>query len=41
MNDEKITVRVTENGNTLKVIVLDKRNKKIQLIHRTGINNEQ
>ena len=39
MNDEKITVRVTESGNTLEVVVLDKRVESIQVVLGTGVHS--
>ena len=36
---EEITVRVTEGGQTLKVVVLDKRVHRIQVVLGEGIHN--
>ena len=36
---EKITVRVTESGQTLEVVVLDKRADRIQVVLGEGIHN--
>ena len=39
MNDEKITVRVTSSGQTLEVVVLDKRLDVIQIVLGEGVHN--
>ena len=39
MNDEKITVRVTSTGQTLDVVVLNKRLDVIQIVLGEGIHN--
>lgn len=39
MNDEKITVRVTESGQTMEVVVLSKRADRIQVVIGEGIHN--
>jgi hypothetical protein len=39
MNTEKIRVRVTESGQTLDVVVLNKRADRIQVVLGEGIHN--
>ena len=39
MNTEKIKVRVTESGQTLDVVVLNKRAERIQVVLGEGIHN--
>jgi hypothetical protein len=39
MVNEKITVRVTETGQTMDVVVLDKRADRIQVVLGEGIHN--
>jgi hypothetical protein len=39
MNDEKITVRITESGNTIEVVVLDKRAESIQVVLGAGVHS--
>ncbi len=39
MNDEKITVRVTASGQTLDVVVLNKRLDVIQVVLGEGVHN--
>jgi len=39
MNDEKITVRVTDTGQTMDVVVFSKRAERIQVVLGTGIHN--
>ena len=39
MNDEKIKVRVTETGQMLDVVVLNKRAERIQVVLGEGIHN--
>jgi len=39
MNTEKITVRVTESGQTLDVVVFSKRADRIQIVLGEGIHN--
>jgi hypothetical protein len=39
MNDEKIPVRVTSSGQTLHVLVLNKRLDMIQIVLGEGIHN--
>jgi len=39
MSDEKITVRVTSTGQTLDVVVLDKRLDRIQVVLGEGVHN--
>ena len=39
MNDEKIQVRVTASGQTLDVVVLDKRLDRIQIVLGEGVHN--
>ena len=39
MNDEKIKVRVTSSGQTLEVVVLDKRLDVIQVVLGEGVHN--
>ena len=39
MNDEKITVRITDSGRTIDVVVLGKRAERIQVVLGEGIHN--
>jgi hypothetical protein len=39
MNDEKITVRVTETGQTMEVVVLNKRAERIQVVLGEGVHS--
>lgn len=39
MNDEKIKVRVTESGNFLDVVVLNKRAERIQVVLGEGVHS--
>lgn len=39
MNDEEIEVRVTDTGQTLKVVVLDKRAERIRVVLGKGVHN--
>lgn len=39
MNDEKITVRVTSNGQTLDVVVLTKRAEAIEVVLGEGVHS--
>ena len=39
MNDEKIQVRVTSTGQTLQVVVLDKRPERIQVVLGEGVHS--
>jgi hypothetical protein len=39
MNDEKITVRVTESGQTMEVVVLSKRAERIQVVLGEGVHS--
>lgn len=39
MNAEKITVRVTESGNTLDVVVFSKRPDRIQVMVGEGVHS--
>jgi hypothetical protein len=39
MNDEKITVRVTSSGQSLDVVVLEKRLNVIQVVLGEGVHN--
>ncbi len=39
MNDEKIKVRVTASGNTLEVVVLNKRLDVIQVVLGEGVHS--
>jgi hypothetical protein len=39
MNDEKIEVRVTASGQTLNVVVLDKRLDRIQVVLGEGVHS--
>jgi hypothetical protein len=39
MNDEKITVRATESGNTIEVVVLSKRPDMIEVVLGEGVHN--
>lgn len=39
MNIEKITVRVTESGKTMEVVVLNKRANRIQVVLGEGVHS--
>jgi hypothetical protein len=39
MIDEKITVRITETGQTIDVVVLNKRAERIQIVLGAGIHS--
>ena len=39
MNDEKITVRVTETGQTMEVVVLSKRADRIEVVLGEGVHS--
>jgi hypothetical protein len=39
MNDEKIKVRVTETGQTMEVVVLNKRAERIQVVLGQGVHS--
>ncbi len=39
MNPEKIKVRITENGQTMEVVVLNKRADHIEVVLGEGIHN--
>ena len=39
MNEEKIRIRVTSSGQTLDVVVLDKRLDRIQIVLGEGVHN--
>jgi hypothetical protein len=39
MNDEKITVRVTETGQTMDVVVLSKRPDRIEVVLGEGVHS--
>ena len=39
MGDERITVRVTESGQTLEVVVLSKRAERIQVVLGEGVHS--
>lgn len=39
MNDEKISVRVTESGQTMEVVVLSKRAERIQVVLGEGVHS--
>jgi hypothetical protein len=39
MNEEKIQIRVTASGQTLEVVVLDKRLDRIQIVLGEGVHN--
>lgn len=39
MHNEKITVRVTESGQTMEVVVLSKRVDRIQVVLGEGVHN--
>jgi hypothetical protein len=39
MNDEKIKVRVTSSGQTLELVVLDKRLDRIQVVLGEGVHS--
>ena len=39
MNDEKIKVRITESGQTIDVVVLNKRAERIQIVLGEGIHS--
>ena len=39
MNDEKISVRITESGEAIDVVVLDKRVSRIQVVIGEGVHS--
>ncbi len=39
MEDEKITVRVTETGQTMDLVVLDKRTERIEVVLGAGVHS--
>ena len=39
MNDEKITVRVTSTGQTMEVVVLNKRAESIEVVIGEGVHS--
>ena len=39
MDSEKIKVRITENGQTLEVVILNKRVDRIQVVLGEGVHN--
>ena len=39
MNDEKITVRITETGKTMEVVVYSKRAQAIEVVIGEGMHN--
>ena len=39
MNDEKITLRVTESGRTMEVVVLNKRTERIEVVLGEGVHS--
>jgi copper homeostasis protein CutC len=39
MNDEKISVRVTESGQTLDVVILHKRADRIEVVLGAGVHS--
>jgi hypothetical protein len=39
MNNEKITVRITETGKTMEVVVYSKRAEAIEVVIGEGMNN--
>ena len=39
MNDEKIKVRVTESGQTMELVVLNKRAERIQVVVGSGVHS--
>ncbi len=39
MDDEKITVRITETGRTMDVVVLHKRAERIQVVLGEGVHS--
>ena len=39
MNDEKISVRVTQSGQTMDVVVLSKRAERIQVVLGEGVHS--
>jgi hypothetical protein len=39
MNDEKITLRVTESGRTMEVVVLNKRAERIEVVLGEGVHS--
>ena len=39
MNDEKLRVRVTESGQTIEVVVLNKRAERIEVVIGEGAHN--
>ena len=39
MNDERITVRVTQSGQTMEVVVLSKQAERIQVVLGEGVHS--
>ena len=39
INDEKITLRVTESGRTMEVVVLNKRAERIEVVLGEGVHS--
>ena len=39
MNDEKITVRITETGKTMEVVVFSKRAEAVEVVIGEGMHN--
>ena len=39
MNDEKITLRVTESGRTMEVVALNKRAERIEVVLGEGVHS--
>ena len=39
MNDEKITVRITESGQTMDLVVLNKRAERIEVVLGEGVHS--
>ena len=39
MNDEKITVRITESGQTMELVVLNKRPERIEVVLGEGVHS--
>jgi hypothetical protein len=39
MDNEKITVRITESGQTMDVVVLNKRAERIEVVLGEGVHN--
>jgi len=39
INDEKITLRVTESGRTMEVVILNKRAERIEVVLGEGVHS--